>query len=105
MPVRDERERRCGDPEGSADGGRLMATVATELKGGFGIERDEPLAERLLALAGAAFGAENGAAFPVIWGGFGTMLGSALTAGTWYLGARLFVGSGTRPVKSAPGAG
>src|SRR5947208_3701266 len=81
-----------------------MATVATELKG-FGTTHlassgKESLAERLLtfaamvgaaggALAGAALGTESGAAFPDIWGGFGTMLGSALTAASWYACARL----------------
>ena len=83
----------------------MMATVATDLNGGFGPTRTasggaESLAERLLtlaamvgavggALAGAAQAAERGATFPVIWGGFGTMLGSALTAGMWSLCARL----------------
>jgi hypothetical protein len=94
--------------KGPQTGGGLMATVATELNGGFGSTRSassgEPLAERLLtlaamvgaaggALAGAALGTENGAAFPVIWGGFGTMLGSGLTAGMWLLCAGRFVGS------------
>ena len=86
-----------------------MATIGVRQNGGFGTgagasgEREEPLAERLLtlaamagavggALAGATLGTENGAAFPVIWGGFGTMLGSALTAGTTYLGAHLCAG-------------
>src|SRR5215207_581677 len=83
-----------------------MATVATELNG-FGSTRaaggGEPLAERLLtlaamvgaaggALAGAALGAENGAAYPVVWGGFGTMLGSGLAAGLGWLCANLCAG-------------
>src|SRR5262245_3444275 len=90
-----------------------MATIGVQ-NGGFGMGagassgREESLAERLLtpaamvgavggALVGAALGIDSGAAFPVIWGGFGTMLGSGLLAGTWYLlaqlGAGLFVGS------------
>lgn len=85
-----------------------MATIGVQQNGSFGAGADvssgrEPLTERLLtfaamagavggALAGATLGVENGAAFPVIWGGFGTMLGSGLTAGIWWLCARLGAG-------------
>jgi hypothetical protein len=90
-----------------------MATIGVQQNGSFGVGAgdsrapEESLAERLLplaamvgatggALAGAALGAANGAAFPVLWGGFGTMLGSGLTAATWclcaHLCAEMFVG-------------
>ena len=41
------------------------------------------------AVAGAWLGAEFGSAFPLLCGTLGTMLGSGLAAGAWYLLARL----------------
>ena len=72
-----------------------MATVMTGTVG-HSSTREESFANRAVAfvamagavggaIAGAALGAASGAAVPVIWGGFGTMLGSGLTAGAWCL--------------------
>jgi phage tail tape-measure protein len=72
-----------------------MATVGTRTVEG-SIAREESFASQALAfvamagavagaLAGAVLGAEVGSAFPVLWGGTGTMLGSGLTAGAWCL--------------------
>jgi phage tail tape-measure protein len=63
--------------------------------------REEPVEDRALsfatmggaiggALAGGAFGAAAGATFPVIYGGLGTLVGSVLLAGGWWLVARLW---------------
>lgn len=47
------------------------------------------------ALAGTLVGTEVGTAHPVIFGGAGTMLGSALFAGAWWAIASVVTG-GTR---------
>jgi hypothetical protein len=63
--------------------------------------REEPPAERALSLAaiagavagaltGGAFAATAGAAFPVIYGGVGALVGSTLLAGASALVARLW---------------
>jgi len=46
------------------------------------------------AVCGAALGAEDGEAFSVFYGTLGTMLGSALATGVWYLFVRLLSSEG-----------